>query len=155
MVKRLLNVCPNCQMCFGERARKKKSKKYPRNKQEFNPIPGYEKYLVSRSGKIWSTYSGKIIKTRIGRERNYLYFEYTDSIKNKRLNMALHRAIALTYIEGYQKGFVVNHKDGNKKNNAVENLEWVSRKENIIHAMNMNLMSNKFGNRLLRELERQ
>lgn len=47
----------------------------------------------------------------------------------------MHIAVAMTFVEGYKKGVVVNHKDGNKKNNCAENLEWVTNSENQQHAL--------------------
>lgn len=43
------------------------------------------------------------------------------------------RLIALTWCDGYTEGATVNHKDGDPTNNAAENLEWLSLRENILH----------------------
>lgn len=45
----------------------------------------------------------------------------------------MHRLVAKYFCKGYSKYKVVNHKDGNRKNNNFKNLEWVSHSENLKH----------------------
>lgn len=59
--------------------------------------------------------------------------------KGERKNFYIHRLVATMYIDNPKCLSEVNHIDGNKKNNDVNNLEWVSRKENIKHAFNQKL----------------
>jgi hypothetical protein len=59
--------------------------------------------------------------------------------EGRREAINVHRLIASTYLEGSGKGLDVNHKDGNKKNNLPENLEWCTRKENMAHAVSMGM----------------
>ena len=47
--------------------------------------------------------------------------------------------VAYHFCEGYQDNLVVNHKDGNKQNNKADNLEWVTRSQNDLHAYKLNL----------------
>jgi len=46
----------------------------------------------------------------------------------------VHRCVALAFCKGYEEGLHVNHKDGRKRNNRPENLEWVTNAENVRHA---------------------
>ncbi len=55
----------------------------------------------------------------------------------------LHRLIALTFLPNPDNLPQVNHKDGNKFNNSLDNLEWVSASENVIHSYKKGLASNK------------
>ena len=48
-------------------------------------------------------------------------------------NVTVHRAVALTFL-GPSNGLTVNHKNGNKRDNRIENLEWMTRSGNITHA---------------------
>lgn len=52
----------------------------------------------------------------------------------KKINQYVHRLIALTFIPNPESLLEVNHKDGDRKNNRADNLEWVSRKDNLDHA---------------------
>ena len=54
----------------------------------------------------------------------------------------LHRIVALTFIENPENKEQVNHIDGNKTNNAVSNLEWVTNQENQIHKFKIGLGNN-------------
>ncbi len=56
-----------------------------------------------------------------------------------------HRIVALTWIDNPNSLPEVNHKDGNKLNNAVDNLEWSTHQENIIHAHKLGLFTGKMG----------
>lgn len=52
--------------------------------------------------------------------------------KGVRKKTSMHRLVALHFCSGFQIGFVVNHIDGNNKNNYYKNLEWVTQKDNIL-----------------------
>lgn len=53
--------------------------------------------------------------------------------------------IAKTFCEGFSDSLDVNHKDGNKQNNHADNLEWVTRQQNIQHSFNNGLQVNSCG----------
>lgn len=66
--------------------------------------------------------------------------EYLSTSFNKK-SILVHRLIAQTFILNPENKLYVNHKDGNKLNNTVTNLEWVTHSENIQHAINNKLSS--------------
>ena len=97
-------------------------------------IPGYEGlYKVSRVGDITS-YKRKqpiVMKTFIS-PTGYLHLELKkDNVKK---NYRVHRLVTQTYIDNPENKPQVNHIDGNKLNNSIENLEWCTSSENNKHA---------------------
>lgn len=99
-------------------------------------IVGYEGlYGVTSSGLVWaypkkSRTHGRWLKIAIDR-CGYAYVGlYKDG---KTTKLKVHRLVAQAYLIASDKPHV-NHKDGNKLNNNVSNLEWVTPKENKIHA---------------------
>lgn len=98
-------------------------------------IKGYEGlYQVSDKGQVRRFYKDRYPKMLKNRpSANY----YTVSLSNKcvKKTFAVHRLVAETFLDKPEGATEVNHKDGNKLNNRVENLEWVTQRENIRHAM--------------------
>lgn len=97
-------------------------------------IKGYEGiYQVSEDGKvrrIYDTVPPRILKGRPG-----LYPNVSLCVGCKKKSYNIHRLVAETYLDIPEgKNLEVNHKDGNKWNNNLSNLEWVTQKENIAHA---------------------
>ena len=94
-----------------------------------------KRYYVSNLGRFKNS-SGIIMDNYKINENGYLRVY----IYNK--THALHRLIALAFIENIENKEQVNHIDGNKLNNSVENLEWVTNKENQIHKYKIGLGNN-------------
>lgn len=98
-------------------------------------IDGFNgKYQVSSWGRIRNAESGKIIKPYVN-SKGYLKTSLYNGEKNvkKRVN----RLVAIAFIENPYNYPQVNHKDGNKQNNSISNLEWVTNTENQKHAENL------------------
>ena len=96
-------------------------------------IPHYEgRYQASTLGNIRSIKRTKLTKGYIS-NGGYRMTCMTNAFGKVKYEL-WHRLIALTFIPQIEGKTDVNHKDGNKLNNSVDNLEWVSRKENIQHA---------------------
>lgn len=98
-------------------------------------IEGFEKYLVDEKGNVYSSdynHSSKIkmLKTYFDKD-GYKYVIFV--INNQRIKKQVHRLIALTFIPNPLNKPQVNHKNGVKDDNKIDNLEWVTSRENIIH----------------------
>lgn len=95
-------------------------------------------YEVSNLGNV------KNIKTNRVFSKNIDYFGYcvVTLTKNKKAkNYKVHRLVAQAFIPNKHDKTQINHINGNKQDNRMENLEWVSCKENIQHAVNNNLIN--------------
>ena len=109
----------------------------------FKDIKGYDGlYQVSNLGKIKSlnynrTGKEKLLKQNINSNN---YFKITLSKNNVRKNYCTHVLVAKTFIENPNRLPCINHIDGNKQNNHIDNLEWVTYKQNTEHAYKRNLM---------------
>lgn len=91
-----------------------------------------EHYEITKDGKVFSTYTNKYLKYRKDKDG---YFDVTliYNSEGKRMPFRVHRLIALKYISNPNNYKIVNHKDLNKQNNCLENLEWVNHKINTQH----------------------
>lgn len=99
--------------------------------KEWKPIKGYETlYKVSSKGDVLSIKSNKILKPIDS--HSYKYVHLCD-INHIRRNKAIHRLVADTFIPTKDNSLQINHKDGNKANNSVDNLEWCTPAENSYH----------------------
>jgi hypothetical protein len=94
-----------------------------------------KQYFVSNLGRIKNS-SGTLMDNYKVNENGYIRVY----IYNK--TYALHRLIALAFIENPENKEQVNHIDGIKLNNSVQNLEWVSNKEKQIHKFQIGLGNN-------------
>ena len=106
--------------------------------ENWKDLKDYEdRYLISDSGNIISKkYKGKYLKPYIN-NNGYKSVTITNGIKYK--NCRIHKLVALTFIPNPENKPWINHKDGNKLNNHVSNLEWCTPKENVIHALQTGL----------------
>lgn len=108
-------------------------------------VIGYEGvYSISSCGRIRrdlsarNTKAGKILKLC---KNKYGYLYVCLSKNNKTKNKLVHRLVAECFLNFSKLKNNVNHKDGNKLNNHVNNLEYVTHKENMEHASKTGLMA--------------
>ena len=100
-----------------------------------------KKYKVFKNGTVKNLEKNEFVPQRIDKN-GYCVLNIITTNKEKK-TMKAHRLIALTFIPNPENKPQVNHIDGNKQNNDVSNLEWVSRQENITHAWSTGLSTNE------------
>ena len=120
-------------------------------RDEFVDIPGYEgiyqinlnqevkrcqRYVANRLGGM-SLLKEKILSP-YKHNSGYIYIQLDKSWK-------LHRLMALAFIENKDNLPQVNHRDGNKANNEIDNLEWCTNRDNARHAFKLGLRKGMFG----------
>jgi hypothetical protein len=121
------------------------------NNEKWLPVVGYEKYYhVSNYGRVkklayvnrfgirkedevincTARVNGYLCVSIINRNAKPVYFK-----RQKYTNYSVHRLVASAFIPNPENKPEVNHKDGNRKNNHVDNLEWVTGEENRIDSI--------------------
>lgn len=90
-------------------------------------------YVIYEDGSLYSLKYKRFLKPfAIGRGKDYLAYKLCHNCKEK--TMQAHRLVALNFIPNPDNLATVNHKDGNKHNNHVSNLEWMTADDNLRHA---------------------
>ena len=103
-------------------------------------IKGFSNYSITPDGVITNIKTGYVKATWVG-ANGYLHVDlHQEGVKKK---VALHRLLALHYLENPENKRTVNHIDGNKLNNSLSNLEWATDAENIQHAYDTGLQPYK------------
>lgn len=109
----------------------------------YNDILFYEmewtegKYYISKNGDVYNSLSNIILKPHI--ERGYKRYRFLSK------NYYMHRLLAIQFMPRSNMRTEVNHKDGDKLNNNLDNLEWVTHSHNIKHAYDNNLIPDRKG----------
>ena len=102
-------------------------------------IPGFNgKYEITEDGKVFSKYSNKYLN-QISNGNGYYNVKLQKDIQETNGNreyvtLYVHRLVAQAFLPNPNNLPQVNHKDGNKGNNKLDNLEWCTSQENIDHA---------------------
>jgi len=94
-------------------------------------IKDYLCYDISKDGKVKNTNTNMHLKKQIN---NSGYYRVELSNKGHSKKFFVHRLVALSFIPNAENLPQVNHKDGNKLNNNVDNLEWITASNNKKHA---------------------
>lgn len=108
--------------------------------EESAEIPGYYgKYIITKSGRIYNNMTGVEMKTRLLNGYEHIALRWFDGEKSEQKLYKVHRLVAEAFLERKADKPFINHKDGNKTNNNLGNLEWVDNQENCIHAVQTGL----------------
>lgn len=114
--------------------------------EEWRSITGYDGYYeVSNTGKVRSldrvvVRSDGVHQVRKGKLKSLFitpdgYLDVKLSMNGQDRRYGIHYLVAREFVDGFEDGLEVNHKDYNRKNNQHWNLEWVTHKQNIQHTI--------------------
>lgn len=135
--------------------------------EKWKDIKGYEGfYQVSTEGQVRSV-DREHVYLRQGtevtrRKKGVILKPATNSLgylhvllskENKKEFLSVHSLVAKAFIYKEHEELEVNHIDGNKKNNSVDNLEWISHQDNIIHAFQVTYRKDLAKNRVIKALK--
>jgi len=98
--------------------------------KEFKAIPSFPGYFVTSEGEVYSLKTGKYRNTC----ENNGYIQVTLSKNAEQYRTGVHRLVAAAYLEKPEGCEYVNHKNGIKTDNRVENLEWCTKSHDVKHA---------------------
>lgn len=106
-------------------------------------VEGFNNYEVSDSGFVRNIRTGRVLKFDCVKKRKGTvdsdYLRVTLCENNTPRKFAIHRLVAKHFLEDYSEDLEVNHKNGNRFNNLVSNLEMVSSEQNRAHALETGL----------------
>lgn len=121
--------------------------------EEWKKIDGFESYSISSKGRVMLP-SGKIRESNYNSSSTYEMIILNNGKVKK--NAHVHRIVAEMFIDNVFHKKYVNHKNGIKKDNRAENLEWVTASENIKHYHNVlknkDRKTDKYNKSLLKRL---
>ena len=100
-------------------------------RERWRNIEDYPNYRISSEGRIKNKTTGRILKPGTDRDGYKRIVLSDNGIKKCH---GVHRLVGRAFVSGYDETLQVNHLDGVKANNTVNNLEWVTQSENAIHA---------------------
>jgi hypothetical protein len=107
-----------------------KFEEYLKNKygNEWKEIVDCPKYYVSNKGEVWSYFTRKILNNQVCGGYNRVFIGK---------QIYVHTIVAKTFLENPNSYNIVNHKNGDKTDNSVENLEWCTFSENSLHSIHV------------------
>ena len=100
------------------------------------------RFEISNYGRLKNVLTQHIYKTNVLRS-GYCSVRTTLGSESNKIHILIHRAVAYTFLPNPNNLPEVNHKDGNKINNAVDNLEWCTAHENQQHKYDTGLIDKK------------
>lgn len=105
----------------------------------YNGVDYSEWLEISNLGRIMNPKTRKIRKQNITKT-GYYFVSFSRGSRKHRTTIKVHKAIAEVFIPNKLNYPIINHKDGNKLNNMIENLEWCTYSQNTNHAIKNGLI---------------
>ena len=132
----------NTQHALKNSLIKRKNTSYKYNKiinfslENGKQIENYETYYIFKNGNVYNTKT-KILLKPFKKADGYMSISLSKNGKSKLF--LLHVLVAKAFIYNKENKPIINHKDGNKTNNDISNLEWVTESENVLHSLDNGL----------------
>lgn len=109
-------------------------------------VVGYsDLFCITSAGRVYSKRTNKFLKFSINDSGYHTISTKIGGRCGTCVVLRVHRMVADAFIPNVDNKPYVNHIDGNKRNNFVENLEWVTQQENMQHASTTGLLNIKRG----------
>lgn len=101
----------------------------PVGEEQWKPIDGFNgRYYISNRGRVYSCLSNRVLKN-IKNDNGYFSIELSDQ-NHKSKRFLIHRLVGIAFLDNPNGLPCINHKDEDRGNNCIENLEWCSHKYN-------------------------
>lgn len=112
--------------------------------EDLRKLEEFPGYAINAMGEVFSLNyrgeRGKVSKLKGGyNSKGYHYINFMKG--GVKIQRAVHRLVATVFVSNPDGKLEVNHKDGNKRNNRADNLEWCNHGENVKHAFDTGLMN--------------
>jgi hypothetical protein len=114
-------------------------------------IKGFKNYLITEDCKVINKNTGRTLR-QCDNGKGYKHLQITNSEGFSKM-VSMHRLMYINFKGDISEGLEVNHIDGNKGNNTIDNLELVTRKENIKKAVEIGLIKSGFDCRLSKSVK--
>jgi predicted O-linked N-acetylglucosamine transferase (SPINDLY family) len=102
--------------------------------EDLKEIPGFPGYYINSNGEVYSNRHHNNLAKMVLKEDKDGYLEVGLYKNGKRYFRRVHRLVLEAFALNPNKLTQVNHKDGNKKNNNINNLEWCTCQDNLLHS---------------------
>lgn len=111
--------------------------------EEWKVVKDFPFYKISNYGRLMNKY-GRILKPRLQNSGYYFYSLYDGRGREFQTQITVHKLVMTSFV-GDNKGYDINHIDGNKLNNHISNLEYITHSENAKHAYSIGINKGRRG----------